>query len=298
MRLLRRGKVKEVYEVDDSTLEFHFTDNISVFDKIIPTAIPQKGEVLCRVSAHWFELVKEAGFRTHFLGLRGPNRMRVKRVRIPQEEKHFEGGNYLIPVEWISRYYVAGSLFRRLKNGEIRGEQLGFSDNYSPQYGDRLPHPLMERTTKFEDYDRKISLKDALELGHITLEEYKQIEMMTLRVDEMMEKEIRKRGLTHVDGKKEFAFDGGRKLMLVDTFGTPDEDRFWDLGELKKGRLVELSKEYVRRYYESTGYRNRLQRAREKGEAEPEIDPLPTDLVHEVHSLYVNLYERLTGKEF
>src|SRR6266566_5976008 len=67
MRFLRKGKVKEVYEVSEEELEFVFTDQISVFDKVIPTLIPHKGETLCRTSAHWFQVVQDLGFRTHFL---------------------------------------------------------------------------------------------------------------------------------------------------------------------------------------------------------------------------------------
>ncbi|MGQ0534639.1 MAG: phosphoribosylaminoimidazolesuccinocarboxamide synthase, partial [Methanobacteriota archaeon] len=67
MELVRKGKVKESYAVSDAELEFFFTDSISVFDKIIPTEVPKKGEVLCRVSAHWFKLVERAGVRSHFL---------------------------------------------------------------------------------------------------------------------------------------------------------------------------------------------------------------------------------------
>src|SRR2546422_9190912 len=80
MKLLRKGKVKEVYEVSDTELEFVFTDQISVFDKVIPSLVPHKGETLCRTSAHWFKVVDRLGIRTHFLRVTDGNRMRVRRV--------------------------------------------------------------------------------------------------------------------------------------------------------------------------------------------------------------------------
>src|SRR5437867_9053299 len=110
--------------------------------------------------------------------------------------------------------------------------------------------------------------------------------------------EVRKRGLIHVDGKKEFAMDDERRLMLVDTFGTADEDRFWDLESYEAGKQVELSKEFVRQHYRQTGYHEALMTAREKGLPEPPIPPLPDAVVREVSALYVSLFERLTGERF
>src|SRR2546422_10189651 len=88
VRFLRKGKVKEGYEVSKTELEFVFTDQISVFDKGIPTLVPHKGETLCRTSAHWFKLVEGLGVRTHFLRVLDTNRMRVRRVQyIPYHAK-------------------------------------------------------------------------------------------------------------------------------------------------------------------------------------------------------------------
>src|SRR2546428_11947571 len=79
MKLVQKGKVKEVYEVSDAELEFVFTDQISVFDKVIPSLVPHKGETLCRTSAYWFNVVQGLGIRTHFLRVAEGNRMRVRR---------------------------------------------------------------------------------------------------------------------------------------------------------------------------------------------------------------------------
>ena len=76
--LMRKGKVKEVYDCHDGTLEFVFTDNISVFDKVVPTRIDYKGEVLCRISTFWFEQCKALGVNTHFIEASG-NKMHVKK---------------------------------------------------------------------------------------------------------------------------------------------------------------------------------------------------------------------------
>jgi len=112
-----------------------------------------------------------------------------------------------------------------------------------------------------------------------------------------MVNEVGKRGLLHVDGKKEFALGEGRKIYVVDTFGTLDEDRWWDKDAYERGEIVQLSKEFVRQYYREIGYYEKLKRAREEGKEEPEIPPLPRDMVDKVSRLYVDMYERITGRK-
>src|SRR2546427_7656369 len=110
MKLLQKGKVKEVYEVSDAELEFVFTDQISVFDKVIPSLVPHKGETLCRTSAYWFNVVQGLGIRTHFLRVAEGNRMRVRRVQVIHQESKLSPRtrDYLIPPEGIPRRYAAG----------------------------------------------------------------------------------------------------------------------------------------------------------------------------------------------
>ncbi|MFQ6107309.1 MAG: phosphoribosylaminoimidazolesuccinocarboxamide synthase [Thermoplasmata archaeon] len=296
MKLLRSGKVKDVYEVGEGELEFRFSDRISVFDVIIPTEIPRKGEVLCKISAFWFRELENLGIRTHFLDLKGPNRMRVKRTRIPGEYEALPETNYMIPVEWINRHYVAGSLHRRLVAGEISALSLGFDVDEVPEYGERLPSPFFEQTTKFETHDRAIGREEALELGGMSDDEYDELRDAVLMIDELIENGVKDADLTHVDGKKEFAFDENRNLMVVDTLGTPDEDRFWQRSKMSEGRFIEMSKEPVRKYYESIGYLDDLTKAREKELQEPPIPPLPAERVESTSGLYVDVYERITGE--
>jgi len=300
VRFLRKGKVKEVYEVSPTELEFVFTDQISVFDKVIPSLVPHKGETLCRTSAHWFRVAESAGIRTHFLDVVGGNRMRVRRVEvIPDYAKITPSStNFLIPLEVIARYYVAGSLNDRLQKGKVRPEDVGFPEGHVPRYGEPLPEPFLEVTTKLEQVDRELSLDEALRISSLSREEYDELMESVLRIDERINRDVRSRGLLHVDGKKEFAFDEHRELIVVDTFGTADEDRFWDLAAYEEGRQVELSKEFVRQYYRQTGYHGRLMEAREKGLAEPDIPALPPDVLRQVSDLYVRLFEQISGQSF
>ncbi|HVO77312.1 MAG TPA: phosphoribosylaminoimidazolesuccinocarboxamide synthase [Methanomassiliicoccales archaeon] len=300
MKLLRTGKVKQVYEVDESTLEFVFTDQISVFDKIIPTEIPYKGETLCRTAAFWFQLLKKSGIRTHFRELVPPNRMRVKKVDVIADysKLNCSVSNYLLPLEFISRQYVAGSLMDRIKEGEIKPELLGFPRGREVKYGDKLPSPYFEVTTKLEKVDRHLTTDEAINISGMTQEEYNRAIETISSIDALIASEVEERMLIHVDGKKELAFDEKRRLIVVDTFGTSDEDRWWDEDEYAKGHFLELSKEAVRQHYREIGYYDKLMKARKSGHAEPPIPPLPEAMVEQVSNLYIEMFERITGESF
>jgi phosphoribosylaminoimidazole-succinocarboxamide synthase len=299
-KYLRRGKVKEVYEVSPTELEFRFTNDISVFDKHVPSEIPHKGETLARTAAHWFEVLSRLKVPHHYLGLSGPTAMRVRRVQVVPQPKtlgpHPKG--YLVPLELIVRYYLAGSMWDRVKAGKVAAEELGFPAGQPLEYGVRLPEPHFEVTTKLEPVDRLLTIPEALELSALDRRQLDGIRETILKVDEAMQREIGPRALIHVDGKKEFGVDTEGVLMVVDTFGTADEDRFWDKDAYERGRLVDFSKEFVRQHYRSTGYYDQLQAARTAHAAEPPIPPLPPLLVDEVSRLYTTVYQRLTGQPF
>ncbi|MEM0129782.1 MAG: phosphoribosylaminoimidazolesuccinocarboxamide synthase [Thermoplasmata archaeon] len=297
---LRRGKVKEVYAVSDTELEFRFTNDISVFDKHIPSEIPYKGETLTRTAEYWFELTGRLGVHHHFLGRSGPTAMRVRRVQVVPNPRTLGPSprNFLVPLEFIVRYYLAGSMWDRVKEGKVRAADLGFPSGKELRYGEKLPQPHFEVTTKLEPVDRLLTIDEALRLSTLDRATLDGIRETILRIDEAMQRDIAPRGLLHVDGKKEFAIDAEGAPMLVDTFGTADEDRFWDRDAYDRGRPVEFSKEFVRQHYRSIGYYDRLMEARKTGAPEPEIPPLPPLLVDEVSRLYTTVYTRLTGHPF
>ena len=300
MKLLRKGKVKEVYEAGADGLEFVFTDQISVFDKIISNSIPHKGDALCRTGAFWFQIARTMGIRTHFMELVASNRMRVKRVDVISDYSKINSAtrNYLIPLEFVMRHYVAGSLMDRLVSGEVKPEDVGFKPGHKPKYGEKLNKPFFEVTTKLEPVDRHLTFREALSISGLSDGEMNEIRSIIERIDSRIQDEVSNRGLLHVDGKKEFALDKDRQVMLVDTFGTSDEDRWWDADAYSQGRIEELSKEFVRQYYRKTGYYEMLESARKKGETEPPIPPLPEDMVKRTSDLYVSMFERITGESF
>jgi phosphoribosylaminoimidazole-succinocarboxamide synthase len=295
---LRMGSVKEVYDLGRE-LEFRFTDRISVFDKVIPSLIPHKGETLCREGVHWFSRAKKMGIKTHFEKFLPPNGMLVKKVDVIQPENISPGaGNYLIPLEVICRWYAAGSIFDRLGAGKVKAEELGFPKGHKVTFGEPLPEPYLEVSTKLERVDRLLDRDEALRISRLSPEEYDLICETVLRIDEDIKREVEPRGLIHVDGKKEFAFDEERNLMVIDVFGTADEDRFWDKAKYEEGEFVDLSKEYVRQHYRRIGYKDQLYGARERGEAEPDIPAIPDDVIGQTSEIYIKLFEMITGEKF
>jgi phosphoribosylaminoimidazole-succinocarboxamide synthase len=240
------------------------------------------------------------GILTHFIESPSPGRMRVKKVEVIRDYSRMDicTKGYLIPLEFIVRHYIAGSLLDRISAGKVTAEELGFPKDHHPKHGESLPQPFFEVTTKLEPVDRKLSTEEAMKISGMTPDEFNGVRETILKIDERMAKELRPRGLIHADGKKEFAFDNNRDLMIIDTFGTADEDRFWDAKAYDEGRLVELSKEFVRQHYRKTGYLEKLEKARAAGKPEPDIPGLDDAMRDQVSKIYIDIFERLTGQKF
>ena len=298
--MLYQGKVKQVWSTDGpDILEFRFTNQISVFDQIIPSLSPRKGESLNRTTAHWFKLIEQEGIcGTHLVEVNAADRCLVRKVEVIKEPGMIPRDMewVFVPLEIICRHYLSGSAWRRFQRGELTPEQLGVAADC--EYGAKLEKPFLEVTTKFEAYDRNISNEEALEISNITEDELNAIFDAVLRIDDMIEREAAKNGLIHVDGKKEFALGPNRKVVLVDTFGTLDEDRWWDAEAYANGECIELSKESVRTHYIETGHQTNLKSARDSGAEDPAIPALPQEVIDSTAALYASMYERLTSSPF
>jgi len=300
--MIYHGKVKQVWTTEDpDVIEFRYTDQISVFDQIIPSLVPRKGESLNRTSCHWFKLVEDAGIcDTHIVEMNGPDRVRARRFDVVREPGAIapDRENVFVPLEVICRHYLAGSGWRRYQRGEVSAEELGFAPGTELKEGVKLPAPYLEVSTKFEKFDRLLERAEALEISNLSEDEFDAILAVVVQVDEIIEREAAKTGLIHVDGKKEFALGAGRKPVLVDSFGTLDEDRWWDAAAYENGEIVQLSKEFVRGHYIETGHHTELYEARKNGREEPPIPALPQSVIEQTTTLYVEMFERLTGQTF
>ncbi len=300
--LLYSGKVKQVWSTEDpDIIEFRYTDQISVFDQIIPSLIPRKGESLNRSSCHWLKMVEDAGIcKTHMIEMTAPDRVRARRFEVIREPGAIpqDMENVFVPLEVICRHHLAGSGWRRYKKGDASAEEFGFPAGTELEEGVKLPVPYLEVSTKFEAFDRLLDREEALEISNLREEEFDEILRLVLLIDELIETEVSKRGLIHVDGKKEFALGPGRVPVLVDSFGTLDEDRWWDLPAYQNGEVVQLSKEFVRAHYIESGHHKELYDARSSGADEPPIPALPQSVIDETADLYASMFERLTGESF
>jgi phosphoribosylaminoimidazole-succinocarboxamide synthase len=294
--MIRSGKVKDVYDHGDH-LVFKFSDRISVFDKIIPSPIPDKGSSLCRTSAFWFDLIAQTtDIKSHFIKMEDERTMIVRKFNVVNRSPDRFRSDYVIPLEFVTRYYVAGSLMDRIKSGSINYKSLGFKN--LPEYGEELPDPYFEMTTKHEKFDRPLSSAEAADIGGLTSAEIDHIRECTFTIDRRIQRQVGKSGLIHADGKKEYAFDLDRSLVVVDTFGTADEDRFWEAKAYNEKKIVELSKESVRQYYRDIGYHDDLYSARASGIKEPEIPDLPKEMIQKTSALYRRMYELISGKKW
>ena len=298
--MIYHGKVKQVWTTEDpDVIEFRYTDQISVFDQIIPSLVPGKGETLNRTSCHWFELVEKEGIcDTHIVEMSAPDRVRARRFDVIKEPGAIprDAENFFVPLEVICRHYLAGSAWRRYKRGDATAEEFGFAPGAEIKEGVKLPKPYLEVSTKFEKFDRLLDREEALQISNITEQEFDSILEVVLKIDAIIDREASKAGLIHVDGKKEFALGPGRKPVLVDSFGTLDEDRWWDAEAYAKGEIVQLSKEFVRGHYIETGHHAELSEARKNGTDEPPIPALPQNVIDQTSALYRDMFERLTGK--
>lgn len=290
MRVLYTGKVKDVFELDEQHLLFRFSDRISAFDKQIPSQVPSKGEALCRTAAFWFKLLREEGIPSHFVSLKSSTEMVVRRFHssFGHRDSSPRGKPSFIPLEVISRHYVD-----RWSDGPF---DVPPSQREACEGGRQLPSPVIEFTTKFEASDRPVDDSEAMQIARLSEGSLRQIKDLTLQIDSLIAKEVGVRNILHVDGKKEFGLDDYGRLVVVDTFGTLDEDRWWDATSFSQGRgVIELSKQLVRQFYKKEGYAQALAFARENGKPEPPIPPLPAEFVARLSRLYVEMFERITG---
>lgn len=276
MRLLRRGKVKDIYELDEKTLLFKFSDRVSAFDVILPTPIPRKGEVLCRFAKFFFE---NLGVAHHMVEMNPPNSLLVKKLKI-------------VPIEFVVRGYLYGSLYERVIRGEVKN--LGIESILAA----RLPKPLLDPTTKSDLMDVPITREEILSSSIIDEERLRYMESTSIAIYEKISRLADKAGFILADLKLEYGIDESGEVLLADSIG-PDEFRLWPAETYSPGKPQEsYDKQIVRDWLIKTGYKSRLEEARSKGLPPPPPPELPREIVEFTSMRYIEAYERLTGEVF
>ena len=282
-RLRVRGKVRDVYEVDDDRLMLVATDRISAFDVVLPEPVPDKGRVLTGLSSFWFERTADlvpnhvlATERGAFPGaFAGEPALAGRAVLVRRAQ--------VIPIECVARGYLSGSGWSQYReNCAVCGVPLpaGLVES------DRLPEPIFTPTTKAtEGHDLPLTPGEAIDLVGRGL--YERLKELTIAIYERLAAAGADRGILVADTKLELGFAGG-ELLLIDEVGTPDSSRFWPADRYRAGGpQPSFDKQYVRDWLDASGW-----------DREPPPPNLPAHVVAGTAGRYVEAYERITGEAF
>lgn len=282
--LYARGKVRDIYELPDDRLLLVATDRLSAFDHVLPTAIPDRGRVLTRLSAFWFtqttsilpnhflSLASEAAGRIGFPGVEaldevGDRGMIVRRAR-------------RIDVECVVRGYLAGSAWEEYRRaGTVAGMRL--QDGW--KMADRLPGPIFTPATKAATgHDENITFAHMQDLVGAALAD--RLRSVSLALYGFAHAHAERCGLVLADTKFEFGLHPDGTLLLIDEALTPDSSRYWDAKAYAGGEYLPFDKQYVRDYLMRINW-NR----------EPPAPALPPDIVAATAERYREVYRRLIG---
>jgi phosphoribosylaminoimidazole-succinocarboxamide synthase len=277
---LHSGKVRDLYELPDGRLLMVASDRISAFDFVLDTTIPDKGEILTRMSLWWFDQLAHL-VPHHVLSTDVPSSVAGRAVICERLDMY--------PVECVARGYLTGSgLLDYRRTNAVCGIQLpaGLQD------GSRLSEPIFTPATKavLGEHDENVSFQAVLEtVGDDAAEE---LRMLTLMVYAKAEQIARGRGIILADTKLEFGARPDGTTVLADEVLTPDSSRFWPADDWRPGRAQpSYDKQIVRNWLLSpeSGW------DRTTGEAPP---PLPEEIVELTRSRYLEAYETLTGERW
>ena len=272
LTLLKKGKVKNIYNVDESRILFEFSDRVSAFDVVLPSDIPGKGEILCKFASFWFNYLETPN---HMIEVIEPNMMIVKRLKI-------------IPIEFIVRGYLYGGLYDRVKKGEV-------SVGINPLLGAELPNPIFDPTTKSDTKDVQITVEQIINENILTEEEMKYLEKLSMKIYLTMKNKALESRLIICDLKMEFGKDEKGNIILVDSIG-PDEFRLWSKDKYKVGQVQEsFDKQIVRDWLIEEGFKKRIDDAIKEKKEIPQPPTIPEDIILKVNRRYIEAYELLTS---
>jgi phosphoribosylaminoimidazole-succinocarboxamide synthase len=282
LKLLRRGKVRDVYDLGDKLL-IVATDRLSAFDYILPTPIPEKGKLLTAISAHWFKSTK-GQVPNHFITDELPYIQKVVGDSVTLDPAIFDGRTTLaykaerIDVECVARGYIAGSGWKEYKAG---GMVCGHRLPAGLQEASKLPEPIFTPASKNDHgHDENISREKCAQL--IGPELTQELERLTLKLYNYASAKMLTKGLILADTKFEFGRKDGQ-LIVIDEMLTPDSSRVWDQKTYKQGSSpASYDKQFVRDYLERVGWNK-----------QPPVPELPAEVAEGTSRRYLEFYERL-----
>lgn len=275
-----RGKVREVYNINDELLVMVATDRLSAFDVVLPKGIPYKGQILNQIATKFMELTQDI----------------VPNWLIATPDPNVAVGHLCEPfkVEMVIRGYLSGHAAREYAAG--RKQICGVTMAEGLKENDKFPEPIITPTTKADNgsHDEDISREDILAKGIVSEEDYLVLEKYTRALFQRGTEIAAKRGLILVDTKYEFGKTKDGVIVLIDEIHTPDSSRYFyadgyaerqEKGEEQK----QLSKEFVRRWLIENGF---------QGKEGQQIPNMTDEYIESVSERYIELYENILGEKF
>lgn len=275
-----KGKVREVYTLDNDVLVMVATDRLSAFDVVMPKGIPYKGQILNQIATQMMQATEDI-VPNWLMATPDPN------VAVGKACEPFK-------VEMVIRGYLSGHAAREYKAGKrlLCGVPMpeGMKEN------DKFPEPIITPATKAEkgDHDEDISREEILERGIVSKEDYEVLEKYTRALFQRGTEIAAKRGLILVDTKYEFGKTKEGEIVLIDEIHTPDSSRYfyadgYEERQAKGEPQKQLSKEFVRQWLIANNFQGL------EGQVVPEMTD---DYIDSVSERYIELYESITGKDF
>ncbi|HEY1195784.1 phosphoribosylaminoimidazolesuccinocarboxamide synthase [Flavobacterium sp.] len=275
-----RGKVREVYNINDELLVMVATDRLSAFDVVLPKGIPYKGQILNQIATKFMELTQDI----------------VPNWLIATPDPNVAVGHLCEPfkVEMVIRGYLSGHAAREYAAG--RKQICGVTMAEGLKENDKFPEPIITPTTKADNgsHDEDISREDILAKGIVSEEDYLVLEKYTRALFQRGTEIAAQRGLILVDTKYEFGKTKDGVIVLIDEIHTPDSSRYFyadgyaerqEKGEEQK----QLSKEFVRRWLIENGFQG------QEGQVIPDMSD---EYIESVSERYIELYENILGEKF
>lgn len=274
-----KGKVRDVYNINNELMVMVVTDRISAFDVVLPRGIPYKGQVLNQIAARFLDATSDI----------------VPNWKIAVPDPMVTVGHFCkpFPVEMIIRGYLTGSSWRTYSKGARQICGVPIPDGMKEHQA--FPEPIVTPTTKAVDgaHDEDISAEEILREGLVSEADYALLDKYTRELFRRGSEIAREMGLILVDTKYEFGKIGDR-IYLIDEIHTPDSSRYFYLDgyedrQARGEQQKQLSKEFVREWLMAEGF---------MGQQGQEVPEMPDEFVNSVSERYIELYEKITGEAF
>ncbi len=275
-----KGKVREVYNINDEVLVMIASDRLSAFDVILPRQIPFKGQILNQIATKMMNDTADI----------------VPNWLVANPDENVAVGHLCEPfkVEMVIRGYLSGHAAREYHAG--KRSLCGVAMPEGMKENDKFPNPIITPSTKADngEHDEDISREDILAKGIVSEEDYLVLEDYTRKLFERGTEIAKQRGLILVDTKYEFGKTKDGRIVLIDEIHTPDSSRYfyaegYEARQEKGEKQKQLSKEFVRQWLIENGFQGK------DGQTIPEMSD---DKITEISNRYIELYEQITGEEF